>query len=137
MGNKRIITILVLVTVVFVSVVLFILSLRNERYFESGISEDYIAVFHGGSGEITYSTYIYKIDNKQANYGFRYINTTNTTKSWGSSEWKIKITDKGKFDWTDGAFIVAKENNAYSYVTIPGDKKSYTIEEFKRMFIMN
>ena len=77
------------------------------------IPENYIAVFNGGSGEMTYSTYIYKIDNKQANYGFKYINTTNTTKSWGSSEWEIKITDKGKFDWTDGAFIVAKENNAY------------------------
>ena len=80
---------------------------------------------------------IYKIDNGHANYGFEYINTTNTTKSWGSTEWEAKVTDKGKISWTDGAFKVAKENNAYSYVEVPGDKNVYTIEEFQKMFIMN
>ena len=101
------------------------------------IPEDYIAVFHGGAGEVTYSTYIYKIDNDQANYGFKYINTTNTTKYWGSSDWNIKITKKGNIDWTDGVFTVAKENNAYSYVTVPGSNETYTIEEFQSMFIIN
>lgn len=37
------------------------------------VPDDYIAVFNGGSGEVTYSTYIYKIDNGHASYGFKYI----------------------------------------------------------------
>lgn len=137
MSNKRIIQIFIGVTVVFISVVLLYLSLRHEVFYTDEVPKDYIAVFHGGAGELTYSTYIYKIDNGQANYGFRYINTTNTTKHWGSPEWNIKITDKGKFSWTDGAFKVAKENNAYSFVTLSNDEKIYTIEEFQSMFIMN
>ena len=137
MDNKRIIKIFIGVIVAFIAVVLLFLVFKKDVYYGDEISEDYIAVFHGGTGEITYSTYIYKIDNGQANYGFEYINTTNTTKFWGSSEWKVKITDKGKFNWTDGAFTIAKKNNAYSYVKIPGDKKTYSIEEFQSMFIMN
>ncbi len=103
----------------------------------SDIKEDYIAIFHGGSGEVIYETYIYKIDNGKANYGFRYINVTSTTQSYGSSHWIRKITGKGEFDWTDGAFGVARENGAYSYVTIPNSNERYTIEEFQRMFLMN
>ena len=137
MDNKRIIKIFIGVTVFFIAVVLLFLVFKKDVYYGDEIPDDYIAVFHGGAGEITYSTYIYKIDNGQANYGFEYINTTNTTKFWGSSEWKVKITDNGKFNWTDGAFTIAKKNNAYSYVKIPGDKKTYSIEEFQSMFIMN
>lgn len=39
--------------------------------------------------------------------------------------------------WTDDVFTVAEKNNAYSYVTLPNDKKTYTIEEFQSMFLMN
>ena len=137
MDNKRIIKIFIGIIVFFIAVVLLFLVFKKDVYYGDEIPDDYIAVFHGGAGEITYSTYIYKIDNGQANYGFEYINTTNTTKFWGSSEWKVKITDKGKFNWTDGTFTIAKKNNAYSYVKIPGDKKTYSIEEFQSMFIMN
>ena len=133
--KKRIILIITILMVVIVSILL--LFIKNNVVLPKEVPDGYVAVFHGGVGELTYSTYIYKIDNGQANYGFEYINTTNTTKSWGSPDWNIKITEKGEFDWTDGAFIVAKKNNAYSYVTIPGDKKTYSIEEFQGMFIMN
>ena len=101
------------------------------------VPDGYLAVFHGGVGEITHETYIYKDNNGQGNYGFTYINTTSTTKSWGSSEWKTTITKRGSFDWTDGAFVVAQENGAYSYVTIPNSDKTYSIEEFQNMFLMN
>ncbi len=100
------------------------------------IPENYIAVFNGGSGEITYSTYIYKIDNGQANYGFGYINTMNTTTSWGSSNWNIKIISKGTVNWTNDVFTIAKKNNAYSYVKVPNDHKTYTIDEYMSMFLM-
>ena len=101
------------------------------------IPDNYIAVFHGGVGERTYETYVYKDDNGQDNYGFTYINTTSTTKSYGSSEWKSVITKRGSFGWTDDAFAIAKENSAYSYVTIPDSDKTYSIDEFQEMFIMN
>lgn len=122
------------------AVVLFIFSiivlLLNNVSNSDIIPDDYIAVFNGGAGEITYSTYIYKIDNGHANYGFEYINTTNTTKYWGSTEWDTKITKKGKFTWTDEAFAIAKKNYAYSYVKVPSGE-IYTIDEFKSKFIMN
>ena len=133
--NVLVISILSVVLLILFGFIIYYMLPIN--YYDSDIPEDYIAVFHGGGGEITYSTYIYKIDNNQANYGFKYINTTNSTKYWGSSEWNVKITGKGEFDWTDGAFLVAKKNNAYSYVTIPNSNKIYTIEEFQGMFIMN
>lgn len=98
------------------------------------IPDNYIAVFNGGSGEITYSTYIYKINNGQGNYGFKYINTTNTTTSWGSSDWNTKITSKGTVSWTQDVFKIAEENNAYSYVELPNDNKIYTIDEYMTIF---
>jgi hypothetical protein len=101
------------------------------------IPEGYLFVLHGGSGEVTKSTYIYKIDNGHANMGFKYINTENHTESWGSSEWITKIVDEGEFDFTDGAFVVAKKHGAYSYVVEPGNDKTYTIEEYQNRFIMN
>lgn len=104
---------------------------------DNNIPENYIAIFNGGAGEITYSTYIYKIDNGQANYGFKYINTTNTTVSWGSSEWNVRITGRGEVGWTDEVFKVAEDNFAYSYVQLPNDTKTYTIDEFMSMFLMN
>jgi len=119
---------------------------RLEKYEEVSMDEDdqgqnipegYIAVFHGGVGERTYATYIYKDNNDHSNYGFTYINTTNTTKSYGSSEWYTEITERGSFTWTDGAFVVAKKNGAYSYVTVPGSNQIYTIEEFQKIFLMN
>ncbi len=54
----------------------------------------------------------------------------------GGSEIKPKITGRGSFDWTDGAFSVAEKNNAYSYVTLP-DGSKYSVEEFQGMFLMN
>ena len=99
--------------------------------------ETELAVFHGGAGEITYNTYIYKINSGHANMGFKYRNETCTTKSWGSSEWSCRDVKTGQFTWTDDAFEIAKSHGAYSYVTIPGDKKTYTINEFAEKFIMD
>ena len=99
--------------------------------------ETELAVFHGGSGEVTYNTYIYKINSGHANMGYKYRNETCTTKSWGSSEWKCHDVKTGQFTWTDDAFEIAKSHGAYSYVTIPGDKKTYTINEFAKIFMMD
>lgn len=132
LSKRNIIILVVIIGVCFTF--LFVYNQNTKK--KDSIPDNYIAVFHSGSGEVTYSTYIYKIDNNQANYGFRYINTINITTSWGSSEIKQKITGRGGFDWTDGAFSVAEKNNAYSYVTLP-DGSKYSIEEFQGMFLMN
>lgn len=116
---------------------IFLITKENKDTTNDGIPDGYIAVFHGGVGERTYETYIYKIDNGHANMGFKYVNTTSTTKSWGSYEWNSVVTGSGTVDWTDAVFTVAKENGAYSYVTIPNSDDFYTIEQFQSMFIMD
>ena len=134
MKNKKlfcIFAILIIIALVAGSII-YINKTTNNK-----ISDGYIAIFHGGAGEITYETYIYKKDNGHANSGFDYINVTNTTVSWGSSEWNSKITKRGSVQWTDDVFEVAKENGAYSYVTLPNSDKTYTIEQYMSMFLMN
>lgn len=129
----KIITVLLLIVIIG-GIVGFFLYKKNNT---TNIPENYIAVFHGGVGERTYETYIYKIENGHDNYGFRYINVISTTESWGSPNWNHEITGKGSFDWTDSAFTIAKKHGAYSYVTRPNDNQTYTIEEFQKMFLMD
>ena len=117
----------------FIMIAVFILlaiiflptALKNSgKHFSEGA----IAIFHDSKD--AYRTYIYKVDNDQANMGFSYINAIGHGKSY-------KIFSSGSFDFTDGAFKAAKEFGAYDYVTIPGDDKNFSIEEFQSMFIMN
>lgn len=138
--NKKIFW-LIMILIIIALMVSYILVTINKNSKDNTdndkIPDGYIAVFHGGSGEITYETYIYKINNKQANSGFNYVNVTKTTTHWGSSEWNTKITKSGSVQWTDNVFEVARENNAYSCVTLPNSNKIYTIEEYMQMFLMN
>ena len=139
MKKKVAITIMIIVLLLIFSILIF-LKLKNsnkipDRYIE--IPDGYIAVFHGRYGKQTYETYIYKENNGQANYGFNYINVISNTISYGNNQWNRKITKRGSVAWTDDVFIVAEENNAYSYVTLPNSDKTYTIEEYMHMFLMN
>lgn len=97
-----------------------------------GIKSGYIAVFNGEDGNTIHQTYVYKIDNGAANYGFDYINADTNLKTWFT-----KVTGEGSVTWTDGVFPVAEANNAYDYVTIPGDETKYTIDEFMARFLMD
>lgn len=102
-----------------------------------GIKSGYIAVFHGKDDDIIHETYIYKIDNGAANYGFEYINVERRS---GDGYWvpeTTTVTGQGNIMWTDGVFMVAEENNAYEYVTVPGNDLVYSIEEFMEIFLMN
>ena len=110
--NKKVYIFVILFLVFSIIVYIFFHNMKKNNE----IPDDYIVVFCGGSGEITYFTYIYKIKNEPENYGFRYINTTNRTKSWGSSKVDVKVTGRGDIGWTDEVFTIAKKNNAYSYV---------------------
>lgn len=127
--------------IIILILALLVTGITMYRFYNTNTDDDipgnYIAVFYGGSGEKTYSTYIYKVDNGHESYGFNYINTTNTTTSWGSSDWDIQVTSKGNVHWMNDVFRIAKENNAYSYVKLPNRKTSYTIEEFADIFMKN
>ena len=134
---KYVVGIVSIIIIVFSLITMLGIINKKKNTNIDKIPDNYIATFHGGGGEITFQTYIYKIDNNKENYGFKYINSTSTTKSWGSSETVETITKKGEVNWTDEVFKVAKENSAYSYVTLPKDDKTYSIEEYQNMFIMN
>ena len=136
MKNKKLFCIFAILIIVVLAVG-SIIYINKNKTTNDRIPDGYIAIFHGGAGEITYETYIYKKDNGHANSGFDYINVTNTTVSWGSSERNSKITKRGSVQWTDDVFEVAEENGAYSYVTLPNSDKTYTIEQYMSMFLMN
>ena len=136
MKNKKLFCIFAIL-IIIVLVVGYIIYINKNKITNDRIPDGYIAIFHGGAGEITYETYIYKKDNGHANFGFDYINVTNTTVSWGSSEWNSKITKRGSVQWTDDVFEVAEENGAYSYVTLPNSNETYTIEQYMSMFLMD
>ena len=135
MQKKNFLLILVILYISALLLIGIVIYMNQSNNFK--IPNGYIAIFHGGVGEITYETYIYKKDNGNANYGFDYINVTNTTVSWGSNEWNSKITKRGSVQWTDDIFKVAKENGAYSYVTLPNTDKTFTIEQYMDMFLMD
>ena len=132
MKKKVSITIMIIVLLLIFSILIF-LKFKNSNKIPDG----YIAVFHGGYGEQTYETYIYKENNGHSNSGFNYINVISNIISYGSNQWNRKITKRGSVTWTDDVFTVAEENNAYSYVTLPNSDKTYTIEEYMNMFLMN
>ena len=96
-----------------------------------------VATFHGGVGEQTYETVVYKIPNGKANMGFKYENKTCTTISWGSSEWECRLTKVGEVTWTDEVFDVAIEHGADSYVTQPNDINTYSLNEYAEKFMMD
>ncbi len=128
-----------LILIIIGVLLLFVIGIHTKLSVKENneIPNDYIAIFHGGVGERTYETYIYKIDNGQPNMGFKYINVTSTTTSYGSPRWEHRVTERGTVDFTDGVFNVAEKNHAYSYVTVPKSNETYTIEEFQAKFIMN
>ena len=119
-----------------IMLILFGVSIAILNLSDNSLSNDYIAVFHGGTGELLYETYIYKEENGHDNYGFKYVNVTKSIKPRGES-YESKITKTGSVQWTDDVFIAAKKNNAYDYVMFPNDDKTYTIDEFAGMFLLN
>ena len=96
------------------------------------VKNAYSFYFEGGNNKITYRTYIYKVNNNQDNYGFRYVNTTK--KKIDNKEVEI-IVSEGEVTWTEDVFTVAKKHGSYSYVVQDGIK--YSINEFMQMFLMD
>lgn len=130
MKNKGIKIVLIGVAILCVVTVGIILYYYNYQK----IPNDYIAIFHGGSGEVTYSTYVYQKDNLSR---IKYINTINTTVSWGSTEREIKVIKRGEVTFAIDVFKVAEENGAYIYVEFPNDNQIYPVDEFIQRLTKN
>ncbi len=122
------------ISIIIAICIIFIFIFMKYVVNDNEIPDGYIAVFHGGAGEITYQTYVYKINNEQGNYKFSYINTTSRTTHWGSNELIIEITKRGSVNTIHNIIDIAKENYAYSFVTLPDSDKVYTIEEYQQMY---
>ena len=93
------------------------------------IPEGYIAILHGGSGEITYATYVYQTED-----GFEYINTTRTTLRWGSTKGKIKIDSQGYKVDIDQLLKIAEDHGSANFVTFPGENKARPTDDFKAAY---
>lgn len=89
------------------------------------IEEGYIAVFHGGVGECTQQTYVYKDDE-----GFSYVNVESTTISWGSPIWSHKKKSRGSGKTREEIMKIAEKHGADSYVSFYDDITPHNIDEF-------
>ncbi len=91
------------------------------------VPDDYIAVLRGGVGEKTSETYVYETDK-----GYKYINVTSTTVSWGSPQWNHAVEKIGTVSSKEEVVEIAKRHGADSCVTYPGSFDPYPIEDFSR-----
>ena len=102
-----------------------------EKYYNIDsdyIEEGYVAVFHGGVGERTSETYVYKEDD-----GLRYVNVVSTTISWGSPIWEHKKKSKGSGKTKEEIMEIADKHGADSFVTFYDDTNPHDINEFMEM----
>ncbi len=86
---------------------------------------DYIVCIRGGVGERTYETYVYEKDE-----GYKYINVTSTTVSWGSSKWDHVVEKTGTVSTKEEVVEAAKKHGADSFITYPGSFDSHPISDF-------
>lgn len=96
---------------------------------EDVIEDGYIAVLSDGGGEIVYKTYVYK-DGE----GYRYVNATSQTVSWGSTKWEVRVDDRGNAATKDEVVKAAEIHGSCGCMNLPGDySRIYTIDEFLNM----
>lgn len=92
------------------------------------IEDGYVAVFQGGVGELMHRTYVYRTDD-----GFRYVNAKSTTVSYGSPQWRTRITNEGTAATKEEIIEIAKENDAGQFARFPDDTMTYKLKEFLEM----
>ena len=89
------------------------------------VPDDYIAVIRGGVGERTVETYVYELDE-----GYKYINVTSTTVSWGSPQWDHEVNKIGTVSTKEEVLEKAKEHGADNFFTLPGEFDAHPLSEF-------
>lgn len=106
--------------------------LRGDGY---QVPDGYCAVLHGGSGEITYKTYVYYRDDSAADQPYyEYIHVTSTTVSWGSPISRNTLDTAGTKDTKEAIVETARDHNSCQFMTLPGDYRNvYSINDFLTM----
>ena len=89
------------------------------------VPDDYIAVLRGGVGERTVETYVYEIDG-----GYKYINVTSTTVSWGAAQWNHVVDKTGTVSDREEVVEIARLHGADSFVTYPGSYDPHPVSDF-------
>ncbi len=89
------------------------------------VPDGYIAVIRGGVGEKTSETYVYETDK-----GYKYINVTSTTVSWGSPQWDHEVEKTGTVSSKEEVVEIARKHGADSCVTYPGSFDPCPITDF-------
>lgn len=118
------------IILVIIQIIFVVYSYNQDNSIK--LSNDYLAVFRGETGEKVNSTYLY-VKKKGKKKTYKYINTVSTLSGYDSTNWDTKITKKGTLKKKKDIYKKAKEHDAYSYVKYE-DGKIYTIDEFKGMF---
>jgi len=114
---------------VIIMFTILVLTILIINYNNNRIPTNYIAVFSGNKGNKTYSTYMYKKDNNNDTYGYKFINTVSNK----NQEKNYTILLKGEVDWKDQILNIAKRNNAYESVKYQG--RDITVDDFINTFI--
>ena len=97
----------------------------DDKQVEVTVDAGYFAVLEDGAGEIMHKTYVYKTDS-----GYRFINVTATTVSWGATEWKEVVNSSGEVSSRDEIVSIAKSNGSCGFVLFAGENKACSIDEF-------
>lgn len=106
MKNRRIIISLICIVVIIIVVLISILLNQNSN---KKISDNYILRLSGGSGEITFHTYVYR-NEENNDMKYKYILATATTVSWGSPQWTTKIDKEGFSNSIEDIIEIAEEH---------------------------
>ena len=96
-----------------------------KEYGDFTPDDGYVAVLQGGVGEIAYKTYVYKTDN-----GYRYVNVTSTTVSWGAARWTSVVDGSNTVSTREKVIEIAKDHNSGDFVIFPGDNTAHPVEDF-------
>ena len=112
MKKTKIIIALIIISIIGISIFV-IYNLNNNIE----VKEDYYLKLIGGAGEIMNTTYLYWDGGQEAEY----VCSRSVTKSWGSDEWDETPTKKGKLQFVQGIYDIAKENHSFGYVIINRD----------------
>ncbi len=107
--KKTVVGIVIAVVVIILLVGLFFV---RANYVNGYIPDDYCARIASGAGEIMNCTYIYKNDDVLS-----YIQTEETTKSYGSSEWNRTIKKRDNFSNYLELYDITKANSSNGFVS--------------------
>ena len=124
---------IIILTIVLVFIHTIIIAYSYKISNENVVTDDYVVVFRGESGESVRSTYLYR-KKKGKKTTYRYINTMNTLSGYDRTGWTEKVIKKGTIKKYEDIFEIAEGNGAYSYVKYK-DGRIYTIVSFQDMIL--